>query len=332
MLRLKFRIGSIPAFLIVAGAALLSASVVHAQRKYPDRPIRLIVPFPPGGQTDIVSRRLGAKLTPLLGEQLVIDNRSGAAGMIGSGECAHAKPDGYTLLVATSSTHAINPTAMTNIAYDAVKDFAPITVIGTGPMAVSVHPSVPARNLKQFVAEVKAHPSKYSYGSSGIGSINHLGAELLKLRAGKLEIVHVPYKGSGASVQDLISGQIPVVVSTLSAALTYYLQGRVRTLAVMKGQRSTGAPDIPTTEEAGVPGVIAYTYNILVAPAGTPRDVVSYLSGTMNTVMADHTLVDALVTLGVDPVTDSNPEKAAAMIQTELAKWAPLIKSLGLRQ
>lgn len=148
MLQLKFRIGSIPAFLIVAGAALLSASVVHAQRKYPDRPIRLIVPFPPGGQTDIVSRRLGAKLTPLLGEQLVIDNRSGAAGMIGSGECAHAKPDGYTLLVATSSTHAINPTAMTNIAYDAVKDFAPITVIGTGPMAVSVHPSVPARNLK----------------------------------------------------------------------------------------------------------------------------------------------------------------------------------------
>jgi len=144
--------------------------------------------------------------------------------------------------------------------------------------------------------------------------------------------VHVPYKGSGASVQDLISGQIPVVVSTLSAALPYYRQGRVRTLAVMKGQRSTGAPDIPTTEEAGVPGVIAYTYNILVPPAGTPRDVVSYLSGTMNTVMADHTLVDALVTLGVDPVTDSNPEKAAAMIQTELAKWAPLIKSLGLRQ
>ena len=331
MRQVTVRVGRSAAFLIVTGAALLGANAVQAQDKYPDRPIRLIVPFPPGGQADNVSRQLSAKIAPIFGQQLIIDNRSGAAGTIGSGEAARAKPDGYTLVLVTTSTHAINPTAMANISYDAVKDFAPITVIGTGPIAISVHPSVPARNLKQLVADVKAHPGQYSYGSSGVGSINHLAGELFKMRAGELNILHVPYKGSGASIQELIGGQIPVVCSTLSAALPHHRSGRVRTLAVMKEERSAGAPDMPTTAEAGVSGAIAYTYNILLAPAGTPSSVVEYLSRTMTTVMADHAFLDALVKLGVDPITDSNPDKAAAMIKAELAKWAPLIQSLGLR-
>ncbi|MGH8635480.1 MAG: Bug family tripartite tricarboxylate transporter substrate binding protein [Burkholderiales bacterium] len=327
----EFRIGRIAASLIVTGAALLGANAVQAQDKYPNHPIRLIVPFPPGGQADNVSRHLSAKITPIFGHQLIIDNRSGAAGTLGSAEAARARPDGYTLVLVTTSTHAINPTAMASIPYDAVKDFAPITVIGTGPIAISVHPSVPARTLKQLVADVKAHPGQYSYGSSGMGSINHLAAEQLKMRAGNLDMLHVPYKGSGPSVQELIGGQIPVVCSTLSAALPHHRSGRVRMLAVMKEERSVGAPDIPTTAEAGVPGAIAYTYNILLAPAGTPSSVVNYLSGTMTQVMADHAFLDALVKLGVDPIADSNPDKAAAMIRTELAKWAPLIELLGLR-
>src|SRR5262245_8052798 len=191
MTQLETRSGCIAVFF--AGIAFLGAGAAHAQDKYPDHPIRLIVPFPPGGQTDIVGRALGAKITPITGQQVVIDNRSGAAGTIGSGECARSKPDGYTLLVATTSTHAINPTAMAKtIAYDPVKDFSPVTVVGTGPIALSVHPSVPARSLKQLIAEVRKHPGHYAYGSSGIASINHLAGELLKTRAGKIEMLHVP--------------------------------------------------------------------------------------------------------------------------------------------
>ncbi len=331
MNQVKFRIDRIAASLIVAGAALLGANAAQAQEKYPDRPIRLIVPFPPGGQTDNVSRRMGAAITPILGQQLIIDNRTGASGTLGSGEAARAKPDGYTLLMGTASTHAINPTTMSNISYDALKDFAPIAVIGTGPMTISVHPSVPARTLKQLVADIKAHPGEYSYGSAGVASINHLGGELFKLRAGKLEILHVPYRGAGPVMQELIGGQIPMSCTSLSAAVPHHRSGRVRTLAVMKEERSPGAPDIPTTAEAGVPGAIAYTYNILLAPAGTPRGAIDYLNGAMKKLMADRSFVDTLVRLGVDPITNSDPDEAAAMMRTELDKWRPLIESLGLR-
>ena len=331
MQQVRFSVGRFTISLVIAGATLAGADAALAQDKYPDHAVRLIVPFPPGGQTDTVSRMIGRSITPVLGEQVVVDNRSGAAGSIGSGECARAKPDGYTLLIGTTSTHAINPVAMKNVAYDPVKDFTPITVLGTGPIAISIHPSIPARTLKQLVADVKSHPGKYFYGSSGVASINNLAGELLKLRAGKLEIVHVPYKGAGASLTDLVAGQIPIAFTTLSAALPHFRQGRVRTLAVLKEERSLGAPDIPTTAEAGVPGVVAYTYNILLAPAGTPREVVSALDGAVRKVMEDRSFVDSLVKLGVDPVTDSNPAKATAMIRDELAKWTPLIESLHLK-
>jgi len=329
MHQVKYRIVRIAASLTVAGAALLCANAVQAQ-SYPERAIRLIVPFPPGGQADNVSRQLSVKITPILGQQLIIDNRGGGAGTLGSREVARAKPDGYTLLLATTSTHALSPIAMSNVPYDPVKDFAPVTAIGTGPIAVSVHPSVPARTLMQLVADTRAHPGMYSYGSSGVASINNLAGELLKIRAGKLDILHVPYKGAGPALTELIGGQIPIVCTTLSGALPHHRSGRVRTLAVMKEERSVSAPEIPTTAEGGVPGAIAYTYNILLAPGETPRSVVDYLSGAMTTVMADRSFVDALVKLGVEPITDSNPDKAAAMLKTEFEKWAPLMRSLGL--
>jgi len=302
----------------------------QAQENYPDHAVRLIVPFPPGGQTDNVARHLGTRITPLLGQQLVIDNRGGAAGTIGAGEVARAKPDGYTLLIATTSTHAINPTAMANVPYDVVKDFAPITVLGTGPIAISVHPLVPARTLKELAADARAKPGYYSYASSGVASINNLAGELFKMKAGNLKILHVPYKGAGPSMTDLIGGQIEIVCSTLSAALPHHRSGRVRTLAVLKEGRSVAAPDIPTAEEAGIAGVVAYTYNILLAPAGTPRGTIDHLAGAVKKVMADRAFVDSLVKIGVDPITDSNPEKAGAMIRTELAKWTPIIQALGL--
>jgi tripartite-type tricarboxylate transporter receptor subunit TctC len=325
-------IGNAALSLIVACAALAGPGAAHAQNSYPDRPIRLIVPFPPGGQTDNVSRRLDAALTPILGQQLVIDNRGGASGTIGSAEAARAKPDGYTLLMSTASTHAIMPTMMAKIPYDAVKDFVPIIVISTGPMTISVHPSVPVRNLKQLVADVKAHPGKYSYGTAGVGSVNHLGGELFKSRAGALKILHVPYKGAGPVIQELMGGQIPMACTSLSSVLPHHRSGRIRTLAVMKEERSIGAPEIPTTAEGGIRGAVAYTYNIVLAPAGTPRSVIDHLSDALRRVMTDRSTVDSLIKLGVDPVKDSNPDKAAAMLKAELERWRPIIASLGLRQ
>jgi tripartite-type tricarboxylate transporter receptor subunit TctC len=330
MLQVKRCVGRIAAFIAACGGLLSFAPVAQAQDGYPNQPVRLIVPFPPGGQTDNVARQLNAKITPFLGQQLIIDNRGGAAGTIGGAEAARAKPDGYTLLIATSSTHAINPSVMPNVPYNALTDFAPITVIGTGPIAISVHPIVPAKTLRQLIAEAKARPGYYSYGSSGVASINNLAGELFKMRAGNLEILHVPYKGAGPSMQDLIGGQIEMVCSTLSAALPHHNQGRVRTLAVMKEERSVGAPDIPTTREAGLADAIAYTYNIILAPARTPRGIVDHVSAAIGKVMADPGSRDTLVKLGVDPIEDSGPEKAAAMLEAELGKWRPIIQALGL--
>jgi tripartite-type tricarboxylate transporter receptor subunit TctC len=328
---LKLGISSVVLSLIVAGVAQSGADAAQAQDGYPDRPIRLIVPFSPGGQTDNVSRLIGEAISPMLGEQVIIDNRAGAAGTIGSAEAAHAKPDGYTILMGTSSTHAINPTMMSRIKYDAVNDFTPIIVIATGPMTISVHPSVPARTLKQLIADIKAHPGEYSYGTAGVGSVNHLGGELFKAKAGNLEILHVPYKGAGPAVAELVGGQIPMTCTSLSSVLPHYRAARVRTLAVMKEGRSVSAPDIPTAEEGGVPGAVAYTFNIIFAPAGTPRVAVDTLKNALQKVMANHAFLDSLVRVGVDPVTDSDPGKAAAMVRAEIAKWRPFILSLELK-
>jgi tripartite-type tricarboxylate transporter receptor subunit TctC len=330
MHQVKPRIGRCAVSITLAAATLLAAPAAQSQSNFPDRPIRLIVPFPPGGQTDNVGRHLGVKMTSLLGQQVVIDNRSGAAGTIGSAEVANAKPDGHTLVIATSSTHAINPSVMAKVPYDVIKDFTPISVLGTGPIVVSVHPVVPARTLKALIADAKARPGYYSYGSSGVASINNLAGELFKTKAGNLQILHVPYKGSGPSVQNLVGGQIEIVCSTLSAALPHHRSGRIRTLAVMKDERSLGAPDIPTTAEQGLPDVIAYTYNIILAPGNTPQPVVDKLSGTIGKVMADRTFTEVLVRLGVDPITDASPRRATTMVRAELAKWQPIIQALGL--
>ena len=299
----------------------------RAQDNYPDRAVRLVIPFAPGGQTDIMARRYGAKVTPHLGQQVVPDNRSGAGGTIGSTEVARAKPDGYTLLMGTSSTHAINPTAMPKIPYDAVKDFSAISVLGTVSMSIVVHPSVPAKDLKQFVSQVKARPGQYSYASTGIGGINHLGGELFKKQAGGLDIVHVPYKSSGLSLQDLMGGHIPMVIATLSSAMQHHRDKRLRILAAASDKRSAAAPDIPTAIEAGVPDMIAYTFNVIVAPAGTPPAVVERLNNATALVMRDDAFIRDLIALGVDPITSSNPQHASDFIKKELARWAPIIRA-----
>jgi tripartite-type tricarboxylate transporter receptor subunit TctC len=316
--------------LIVACAAP-SGTFAASAADYPTRPIRFIVPFPPGGQTDNVGRLLATVLPPILGQQLVIDNRAGASGTIGTTEAARAEPDGYTLVMGTASSHAINPSFMKNIQYDVLKDFAPVNTVGTGPMSINVHPSVPARTLKQLIADIKSHPGKYFYGHAGMGTVNHLGAEIFKARAGGLEIVNVPYKGAGPAVVDLISGQIPMTCSSLSSVLPHHRSGRVRTLTVLKEERSQGAPDIPTAAEAGLDNAIAYTFNMILVPARTPRNIIERLNTAIHQVMSDRSFQENLIRIGVDPITDSDPQKSATMLRTELARYKPVIHALALK-
>jgi tripartite-type tricarboxylate transporter receptor subunit TctC len=223
-------------------ALVASAPAVQAQSKYPERPIRLIIPYAPGGATDIMGRKFAAHVGPLLGQNLIVNNKAGANGVIGTTEAARAKPDGYTLLVGTSSTHALNPTAMENPPYDPVKDFAPVAVLGIVPIVIAVHPSVPAKTLQELIAVVRKNPRKYSYGSSGFGSINHLAGELLQKQVPGFVIQHVPYKGSGPSAIDLIAGQIPLLISTFSSVSAYYKAGRLRILARVQRSAHGGEP------------------------------------------------------------------------------------------
>jgi tripartite-type tricarboxylate transporter receptor subunit TctC len=308
----------------------LAAFNAQAQDKYPERAIRVVVPFAPGGGTDIMGRMWGAKITQSQGQQVVIENKTGGGGSIGTTEVARSKPDGYTLLIGTTSTHSINPLTIKNLPYDAIKDFVPVYILGTSTYAIIVHPSI-AISLAELIRRVKASPGKYSYGSSGTGSSTHLAGELFKKQAGNLDIVHVPYRGSSQSVTDLVSGQIPIIISGFSSVAAYHRSGRVRALAAFSEKRIDFAPEIPTAIELGVPGMVAYTYNALFAPLGTPQPIINQIYQITVKIMGDKAFQKELEDLGIEPVSDSNPSKAAQTIKDELAKWTPVIKATGLQ-
>jgi tripartite-type tricarboxylate transporter receptor subunit TctC len=310
--------------------AALFAAASHAQEPYPTRAVRLVIPYAPGGGTDVMARRFAMKLGPALGRQLIPDNKGGAGGSMGTAEVARAAPDGYTLLVGVSSTLAINPWAMLNPPYDAEKDFTPVVIMGTVPMTIVVHPSV-GTSLKQLIARARTMPGKLSYGSAGVGSINHLTAELFKKEAGGLDIVHVPYKGSGPAVNELIAGEIPMIAATFSAMVGHHRSGKARMLAVTAEKRSQAAPEIPTAVEQGLPGMVAATWQGLLAPAGTPKSVIDILYKASRAVLNDSAFHKELEALAIEPVTDSTPESAARFIQKERAKWGPIVKATGFK-
>ena len=311
-------------------AAMLAPSAGYAQERYPTRPIRLVIPYAPGGGTDVMARRFAIRMGPVLGRNLVPDNRGGAGGNICTAEVARAAPDGYTLLVGVSSTLAINPWAMVNASYDAERDFTPIVVLGVVPMAIVAHPSV-GTSLKQVIARAAGMPGKLSYGSAGIGTINHLAFELFRKEAGGLDIVHVPYKGSGPAVQELIAGQIPFVAATFSAMLGHHRSGRVRILAVTSERRSRSEPAIPTAVEQGLPGLVASTWQALLAPAGTPKAAIDTLHRASLVVFADEAFQKDLETLAIEPVADSSPESATRFIAQERARWGPIVRDSGFK-
>jgi tripartite-type tricarboxylate transporter receptor subunit TctC len=316
--------------LTAAAAALAAPSLARAEAKYPERTIRLVVPFAPAGPTDIIGRKVAEKMTALLGQTVIVDNKAGAAGSIGAVEGKNAKPDGYTFLFATSSTHAINPTAFVHPAYDAVKDFTPISSICVNPLVLVVNPSMPD-TVKGLVALMKQNPGKYSYASSGNGSILHLATEYFKREVGGMDVVHVPYRGSGPALQDVLSGQVAWMFETFSTTLQQHRAGKLRILAFAYAKRASIAPDIPTMDEAGVKGYEAYTFNLILGPAGTPQPIVDTIDQASRKLMADPDMVKFLEDIAAVPTTDTSPERTAKFIKDEIAKWAPVIRAAGVK-
>ncbi len=319
-------------FSAVGGFALslvLACDGVRAQDGYPSKPIRIMVSFAAGGPTGTVARIMGAKMAELLGQPVLVENRTGAGGNIGADVVAKATPDGYTLLMATVSTHAINPGLYKNMPYDPIQDFAPVGQVGVTPCVLAVNPSIPARDVKGLIALLKANPGKYSYGSSGMGSILHLCGEEFKSMAGGLEATHVPYRGSAPMMADLVGGQIAFAFDALPTVLPQVQGGRIRAIGGGMATRARTMPELPTLQEQGVSGFECYTWNAIVAPAKTPAQIVGLLSGAVSKALADRSVLKRLQDVGVDPTPDSTPEKLADFIKAELAKWAPIIKASG---
>jgi tripartite-type tricarboxylate transporter receptor subunit TctC len=316
------------AAVIMAAWALVGARG-QAQDHYPSHPMRLIIPFAAGGPTDIVGRVMGAKMSEILGQQIVVENRSGAGGNIGADYVAKSAPDGYTMLMATVSTNAINPGLYKHMPYDAVRDFAPIGRIGVTPTLLLVNPSIPATDVQSLIALLKEHPGKYSYGSSGVGSILHLCGEEFKAAAGGLNVVHVPYKGSAPMDTDLMGGQIAMAFDATPTAMPLALAGKVRALGAGMAKRLAAMPNLPTLQEQGVKGYECYTWNAFLAPAGTPTPIVDKLNAAINKSLADPKVSGALEKAGIDPTPGSTPESTADFIKAEIAKWAPIIKASG---
>ena len=317
--------------LLAAGLAAAAApAVARADDKYPSRPVRLVIPFAPAGPTDIIGRMTAEKMTALLGQTMLVDNKAGAAGSIGAVEVKNAKPDGYTFLFAPSSTHAINPTAFVKPLYDPIKDFTPISSICVNPLVLVVNPSMPDTVLG-LVELMKKNPGKYSYGSSGAGGILHLAAEYLKREVGGMDVEHVPYKGSMPALQDMMSGNVAWMFETFSTTLQLHRAGKARILAYAHAKRAVIAPEIPTMIEAGIPGYEAYTFNLILGPAGLPQNVVDVVDQASRKLMADPSAIKFLEDIAAVPTVDTTPERTAKFIKDELAKWAPIIKSSGVR-
>jgi len=316
----------------VLAAGLLLAAVpcsALAADTYPTKPVRLIVAFPPGGSTDIIARLVGQKLSERLGQQVIIDNRGGAGGMIGTELAARSIPDGYTLTMGTTSTHVIAPAAYPNVKYDPIKDFTPITLVASTPYLLVVHPSVPAKTLKDFVALMKSQPGKLNYASAGAGSTTHLAMEMLKI-ASSTDIVHVPYNGNGPAGTAVMGGQVQALFGSMPAVLPHAKSGKVRAIAVGTAKRSPALPDVPTVAEQGFPGFEVSLWLGFFAPKGTPAPIVAKLYKELQSVANSPEMKDQFERNGADPATTTQAELTKLM-KTELDKYSKVIKQANIK-
>ena len=313
----------------LAGAGLLTACCTAAFAAYPDRPIRLIVAFEPGGSTDIIARLVGQKLGERLGQQVVVDNRGGAGGTIGTEIAAKASADGYTLTMGTTSTHVIAPVALPNVRYDPINDFTSLTLVASTPYLLVVNPGVKANALKDFIALLKSQPGKLNYASAGAGSTTHLAMEMLKQVAG-VDIVHVPYKGNGPAGVATIGGQVQALFGSMPAVLPHAKGGRLRPLAVGTARRSPALPDVPTVAESGYPGFEVSLWLGFFAPKGTPAAIVSRLQDELTKIAQSAEMKDQFERNGADPLTTTQAELVKLM-KSELAKYSDVIKKGNIK-
>ena len=315
----------------IGAAAFPALSSVAVAQSYPARPIRLVVPFPPGGAFDAVGRPLADKMKSLLGT-MVIENIGGGGSSLGAAAVARARPDGYTILLGGTQTHVNEALLKSKPLYNPVKDLDPIAGVAANVLCIAVHPTVPAQTLKELIAYAKANPGKLSYGHSGTGSIQHLTGELFKSLAGTPEIVHVPYRGTGPVIADLVSGQVPMGVPGVTAqVIEFHRTGKMRVLAVTGATRLAAAPELPTAAELGFPGMIVTGSIGLAAPAGTPAGIIEQIAQATRTVTAEPAFKQMLIDAGIEPTLDSSPEKFRQSLAADVALWAPVVKALGLK-
>jgi tripartite-type tricarboxylate transporter receptor subunit TctC len=310
------------------GGALVVLTALPARADaYPSQTVKLVVPYPAGGTTDLLGRMVAEELQSGLGGAVIVENKPGAATTIGAEQVARAAPDGYTLLLATSTTLAINKTLYRNLPYDPVKDFTPIALVAGVPFALIVNPMIPAKTLSEFIAYAKSKPG-LAYGSAGNGSPHHLGAEMLRSAAG-IDIRHVPYRGSVPAMLDVIAGHIPFMVVDLQPALQQIKEGKLRVLGVTTSKRVAAAPDIPTIAEGGLPGYELVAWQGIVAPAGTPRPIVDALAAQIAKLLSDPETKGKLTTLALETLPGSTPDSFAAFIKSEVDRWADIVKKSG---
>ena len=319
---------------VLAGAltaCLLLVTAATAQTNYPTKPIRMVVPFAVGGATDVIARIISVRMSEILGQQILVDNRAGAGGNIGSDMVAKAAPDGYTILAATGSTHTMNPLLYKKFPYDPIKDFAPIGEVVVTPFLLVVHKDVQATDLKSLIALVKANPGKYNYGSAGIGSNIHLCSEVFKQMAGNLDLAHVPYRGSGPLMNDLTAGQIAMALDPAATSSPHIQSGAIRPLGTATLARQRTMPDLPTLDEQGLKGFDCYTWTALYAPAKTPDAIVRKIAAALNQALDDKAIGGRLAAMGFEPTPNTSPEKLAVFTKAELDKWTPIIRASGVQ-
>ena len=310
------------------GVLLLVAATAAAQG-YPSRPVRMVVPYPPGGNVDITARIVGPALAELLGQGVVVDNRSGAGGNVGAAMVAKAQPDGYTLLMGSSAPLAINPIVIKDTPYDPLKAFVPVSSVQVVPLVVLASPKLGVGSVKELIERARANPGKVTIASAGTGTTNHLGIELFSVQAG-VRVVHVPYKGSGPALAELLGGQVQFMFDQLTASIGYIRDGRLAALAVASAKRSTVLPNVPTLDESGLKGYEATTFIGVAGPAGLPKTVVSKLNAALRKVMETPSVGERFRALGADPGA-SSPEEFSRTIREELAKWRDVVAKAGLK-
>jgi tripartite-type tricarboxylate transporter receptor subunit TctC len=325
--RFRMRIWNI---LVYAAAVVFGGFATAQAQTYPNRPITLVIPFAPGGSTSVVGRGVADKMGDLLGEKVIVDNRPGAGGTVGTKAVAKSAPDGYTLLLGYTGTLAIGPSLFKNAGYDPRKDFAPIGMIGNAPNSLVVHPSFPAKSVAELIAYAKANPGKVNFGSAGAGTASHITGEYFARSAG-ITLVHVPYKGTGPAMTDLLGGHIPMAFAPIPASHANIAAGTLRGLAVTSTTRSSLLPEVPTIAESALPGFDASLYYGLVAPAGTPQPIIDKLNKALREALASDVVKKQLALDGTE-ITPGSPEDYAAFIDKDEKKWAGLVKASGVEQ